>query len=199
MTIWNALANNWLSIFQTGVITGAVVFLGIAVWLEARARRVRNLIELTERHRDLWERMDERPELARILEADVNLSRNPVTPAEKNFVVFVLLHLSSTYYALRAGLFPKLHGLSKDVGLFFSLPIPNAIWTDVKAFQDERFVKFVDSCFQDSGGSRGTGNANVNRENVSGEVQNSTGQYTEKKNLRRRQRGGLSQQQAHQY
>jgi len=141
------IEQNWLALIQTGALAGGLLFTGIAVLLDARARRVGNLIQLTQQHRDLWERLYMQPELARILDPDADPAHLPVTAQEETFVIFIILHLSNTYYAMRAGFFQKLRGLRKDIERFFSLPIPRAVWEKVKDLQDELFVQFVEESF----------------------------------------------------
>jgi hypothetical protein len=138
------LRQNWFALVQTGAMAGGLFLVSIAVILEARARRVGNLIRLTEQHRNLWERMCADPQLARILDPHADLSKTPVTAEEELFVIFIVLHLSSTYYAMRAGFFQKPRGLRQDIEQFFSLPIPHAVWLKVKDLQDEPFVRFVE-------------------------------------------------------
>jgi len=138
--------SNWSVIVQTGGIVGALLLVSIALLLDARARRIGNLIQLTQQHRELWERMYMRPQLARILDSDADTVKLPITADEELFVIFLILHLSNTYYAMRAGFYPKPHGLRKDIQLFFSLPIPRSVWEKVKELQDEPFVRFVESC-----------------------------------------------------
>ena len=149
------IGHNWLALIQTGTLAGGLLFTGIAVLLDARARRVGNLVQLTQQHRNLWERLYIQPELARILDPAADPARSPVTAEEEMFVIFLVLHLSNTYYAMRAGLFQKLHGLRKDVERFFSLPIPRAVWEKVKDLQDESFVRFVERSFTDTDQSTG--------------------------------------------
>ena len=60
------------------------------------------------------------------------------------FVIFLILHLNSSYYAMRAGFFQKPQGLRKDIEIFFSLPIPREVWRKARIMQDERFVTFVE-------------------------------------------------------
>jgi hypothetical protein len=139
--------HNWLGLVQTGAVALGLLSVGAGLLLSARARRVANLIQLTQQHRDLWERMYSQPELVRILNPDANLGKTGVTVEEEMFVVFIILHLSSTYYAMRSGFFQKPHGLRKDIERFFSLPIPSMVWEKVKALQDAPFVKFVESCY----------------------------------------------------
>jgi hypothetical protein len=139
------IGQNWLALVQTAALGGGLLFTGIAVMLDARARRVGNLIQLTQQHRDLWERLYMQSELARILDPAADPAKSPVTVEEEVFVTFLILHLSNAYYATRAGFYQKLPGLRKDIERFFSLPIPHAVWEKVKDLQDESFVRFVET------------------------------------------------------
>lgn len=142
------IGHNWFELIQSAVLAGALTLIAVSLFLEGRARRVGNLIQLTQAHRNLWERMYSQPELSRILDPSADPTRGAVTPEEELFVIFLILHLSSTYYAMRSGFFPKPGGLRKDIERFFSLPIPRAVWGRVKALQDAPFVKFVERCLQ---------------------------------------------------
>src|ERR1043165_9767785 len=119
------IAHNWFALFQTGVLAFGLLFIGLGILSEAKARRVSNLIRLTEQHRELWERMCSQSELARILDGDIDVKKENVTPEEEMFVIFIILHLSNTYFAIRAGFFQKPHALRSDIEEFFSLPIPS--------------------------------------------------------------------------
>jgi len=140
------IGHNWFALLQTGAVGSGFLLTGSAIALDARARRVGNLIQLTQQHRELWERMYLQPELARILDPSPDLAKTAVTAEEEVFVIFLILHLSSSYYAMRSGFFQKPQGLRKDIKLFFSLPIPRAVWEKVKVLQDLRFAKFVERC-----------------------------------------------------
>src|SRR5438034_6562787 len=128
MTLTDWMSHNWFALVQTGAIAAGLLLTGFAHMLEARARRVGNLIQLTQQHRDLWERMYSQPALTRILHPSADLAKTGVTAEEEVFVIFIILHLSNTYYAMRSGFFQKPHGLRKDIVRFFSLPIPRAVW-----------------------------------------------------------------------
>lgn len=141
------IGQNWLSLAQTAALGGGLFFTGIAVMLDARARRIGNLIQLTQQHRDLWERLYMQSGLTRILDPAADTAKSPVTADEETFVIFLILHLNNTYYATRAGFYQKLPGLRKDIERFFSLPIPRAVWEKVKDLQDESFVRFVETSF----------------------------------------------------
>jgi hypothetical protein len=147
------ISNNWLALIQTGALAGGLLFTGVAILLDGRARSVGNLIQLTQQHRDLWERLYIQPELARILDPAANPTQSPVTAEEEMFVIFLILHLSNTYYAMRAGFVHKLDGLHRDIEQFFSLPIPRAVWENVKYMQDKSFVRFVEQSFATTGQS----------------------------------------------
>lgn len=155
LTAW--IGQHWFALLQTGAVVAALLFTGATLLLDFQARRVENLIRLTERHRDLWERMYGQPGLERILYPDADLRRAPVTADEELFVIFVILHLNSTYYALKTGFLQKPQGLRKDVQLFFSLPIPRLVWTKVKELQDRKFVEFVEECWPEPQVSRRAG------------------------------------------
>ena len=145
------LGQNWLALVQTAALGGGLLFTGIAVMLDDRAGRIGNLIQLTQQHRDLWERLYMQSELARILDPSADAAKSPVTVEEETFVIFLILHLNNTYYATRAGFYQKLHGLRTDIERFFSLPIPHAVWEKVKDLQDESFVRFVETSLASPG------------------------------------------------
>ena len=143
----NWIGHHWFLLLQTSGIVVALFVVALASFFEARARRVGNLIQLTQAHRDLWERMYSQPELSRILDPKADLTTISVTPEEEVFVIFLILHLNSTYYAMRSEFFQQFGGLGKDIERFFSLPVPRAVWARVKDLQDPPFVKFVERCF----------------------------------------------------
>lgn len=147
MTLESWISNNLLALIQTAVLGSALFLIGIAFLLDARARRVSNLIKLTEQHRDLWERMYSQPELTRILDPNADVAKVGLTAEEEMFVVFIILHLSSTYFAIRSGFFQRPYGLRKDIEEFFSLPIPHLVWEKVKVLQEPSFAAFVERCF----------------------------------------------------
>jgi len=39
----------------------------------------------------------------------------------------------------------KWEGLRRDVGAFFSLPVPTAVWTKTKLLQNQDFAAFIES------------------------------------------------------
>src|SRR6266478_2705466 len=148
----NLVWQNWLGVLQTVGVAGALLFTGFALLLDARSRRAGNLIRLTDRHRDLWERMYTEPHLSRILDPNADLTKRPVTPEEEMFTIFIILHLSDNYFVIKAGFFPKPRGLRKDIRSFLSLPIPSSVWRKVRDLQDDPFAEFVEKCWPESRG-----------------------------------------------
>lgn len=137
--------NNWFIFLQSAGIIGSLLFTGISIGIDARARRVSNLLTLTQQHRDIWENLYARPELIRVLDPAANLPHDPVTTAEEVFVILLILHLNAAYRAIRGGFLRGPDELQRDVQTFFSLPIPRIVWERAKNFQDKDFVRFVDA------------------------------------------------------
>ena len=146
MGIIGWVGNNLFAVVLSGGVLAAITFTGVGFFFDAQARRVSNLIALTDRHRVLWERMYSDPKLVRILDPAADTGRAPVTPEEKMFVVFLILHLANTFYTTKTWFLKRPQGLRKDVERFFSLPVPQKVWQMVRELQDEEFVRFVDLC-----------------------------------------------------
>lgn len=140
------VAENWFNLLSAVGIVGGLLLTTISLRSETKTRRIANLLKLTEHHREIWSKLIERPSLARVLDPDVNLLTNPITLAEQSYVNMLIQHLSSAFQAMNSGLTIKPEGLRRDVQWFFSLPIPQAIWSQMKPLQNDEFVEFVDLC-----------------------------------------------------
>lgn len=140
------LGENWFTALQSAGIIGGIFFTGVALRIDAQVRRVGNLITLTQQHREIWKHLFELPELSRVLDAEPNLERKPVTSQEELFVRLVILHASSAHHARKHAMYLSPDGMQMDIGLFFALPIPRIVWDKSKALQDEEFVRFVEYC-----------------------------------------------------
>ena len=139
------LADNWFNLFSTVGIVGGLLFTAVSLHSETKTRRVANLLTITANYREVWKEFLRSPELARVLEPSIDLSKQPVTSAEKFFINMVISHTSSVYEALKDELLTKQDGLRQDVRFFFSLPIPNAVWTKSKLLQNEDFAAFIET------------------------------------------------------
>lgn len=141
------ITQNWFDILSAVGIIGGLFFTAISLRSETKTREIANLLTVTTNHREIWKEFFRQPELSRVLDASVDLATEPITHLEREFVNFVILHLSSVYYAMKDDVIIRLDGLRKDAGSFLSLPIPQAIWEKTKVFQNKDFVVFVEeSC-----------------------------------------------------
>jgi len=137
---------NWFNLLSAAGIVGSLWFAAISLRSEARTRRIANLLTITANHREIWREFLDNPKLARVRDPGADTAKRPVSDAERVFVTFVILHISSVHYAMTDQLVVKLEGLRRDVSQFLSLPIPREVWEKIKFVQNDDFVAFVESC-----------------------------------------------------
>ncbi len=136
---------NWIDILQSiGIIAGLLTS-AYTIHKDAEVQRVQNLFTLTKNHREIWSQVTEKPELWRVLDPAPDLSQNPITEAERLFVLFLVLHLASSFEATKHGMYFAERGLRTDVREFFGLPIAREVWDQIKKYQQPQFVSFVES------------------------------------------------------
>ena len=140
------IIQDWFTILSAIGIVGGLVFTAVSLRSETKTRRIANLLTLTANHREVWKELFRRPELARIVDRSVDVKKRAISPAERAFVTMVVLHVSSAYETLKDELVINQQGLRRDVGIFFSLPIPRAVWEESRVFQNADFVAFVEKC-----------------------------------------------------
>lgn len=146
MEIGRWFAENWYPVIESVGIIGGLLFTSFSLRSETRTRRIANLLIITQNHREIWTELYRRPGLSRVLNPVVDVHRQPVTTEEELFINFLVLHLSSTYHAMKDDVFVKPEGLRRDINRFFSLPIPAAVWEKIKSMQDDEFVSYVEAC-----------------------------------------------------
>jgi hypothetical protein len=105
-----------------------------------------NLLTITANHREIWKEFLSHPKLARVRDAGVNTIKQPVIDAERVFVTFVILHMSSVFHAMSDQLVVKVEGLRRDLAQFVALQIAREVWEKIKVLQNDQFVTFVESC-----------------------------------------------------
>ena len=140
------IVENWFNLLSAVGITASLLFTAVSLRSETKTRRVANLLTLTQNHREIWSQLFDHPVLGRVLAPDVDLSKVPMTLDERWYANLVIQHVSSAYEAMKSGLAIKPEGLAKDVGWFFSLPIPRAVWRATEYLQNPDFVDFVSEC-----------------------------------------------------
>lgn len=126
---------------SVGIVAG-LWFTAHTIRTDAGVRRTDTLLRITQQHRDIWQQLYQRPELARVL--DDSIPDSAITDEEAVFITFLILHLSSAFHAMNEGLFVTPEGLRRDIRWFLNLPIPKVVWEKSKAFQDTKFVRFVE-------------------------------------------------------
>lgn len=142
----NWLTNNWFEVFSSGGIVASLLFTAVSLRSETKTRKIANLLAMTANHRDVWKELFRSDRLGRVLDKSANILKQPVTLEEERFVNMVILHLGSMFEALQDGLIAKQEGLTRDIKAFFSLPVPLAVWSKTRAFQNGDFVDYVEKC-----------------------------------------------------
>jgi hypothetical protein len=145
MGIGEWISQNWFDLFSAIGIIGGLCFTAVSLRSETKTRRVANLLTITANYREVWKEFFHSPELARVIDPSADMSKQPVTLAERFFVSMIISHISSVHEALKGELLNKQEGLHRDVKSFFSLPIPKAVWTKTKLLQNQDFAAFIDS------------------------------------------------------
>ncbi|HXI84704.1 MAG TPA: hypothetical protein VNL17_11520 [Verrucomicrobiae bacterium] len=140
------VAEHWFDVIQTVGIIGGLLFTAFAIRRDEKARRISNLVSITDHYRQIWKEVYDRPKLSRVLEKHVDVKVQPPSNEEGLFINFLILHLSCVHQAMMDGMFIALDGLQADIKEFFSLPIPRAVWEKSKRLQNHSFVKFVEAC-----------------------------------------------------
>jgi len=139
------LTENWFNLFSSLGIIGGLWFTAVSLHSETKTRRIANLLTVTANYREIWKEFFHSPILARVIDPAVDVTQSPITPVEELFVGLIISHINSVFYATNDALVVEWEGLRRDVGLFFSLPVPNAVWQRTKLLQNQDFAAFIDS------------------------------------------------------
>lgn len=144
LLIW--LRENWFLLLQTLGIVGGLIFTSISIRQSTKARKASDLLTLTREHRELWNEIYSRQELARILRTDVDLVALPIKTDEEHFLNEVIVHFQMGWHLATKSSFLTLDAMRADVKNFFNLPIPRKVWQETKMSRDPKFVSFVEKC-----------------------------------------------------
>jgi len=148
MEIWGWVSQNWFTFLSAVGIIGGLLFTAISLRSDTKTRRIANLLTITANHREVWKEFLNNPNLARICDTTADMAKQPVTDAERVFATLVILHMNSVYYAMSDQLVVEYEGLRRDIGRFISRPVPKAVWEKIKPFQNDDFVKFIESALK---------------------------------------------------
>jgi hypothetical protein len=133
---------------SVGILAGLLTT-AYTIRKDSEVRRIETLFTLTKGHREIWSELLDRPELARVLSAEVVLEEGPITEVERRFVLFLILHAATSYEATKYGTNFAEPSVQRDLRNFFRLPIPEAVWKEFKAYQPPDFVEFVEAAIAD--------------------------------------------------
>jgi hypothetical protein len=148
MEIGGWVSQNWFTLLSAVGIIGGLLFTAISLRSDTKTRRIANLLTITANHREVWKEFLNNPNLARICDTTADMAKQPVTDAERVFATLVILHMNSVYYAMSDQLVVEYEGLRRDIGRFISRPVPKAVWEKIKPFQNDDFVKFIESALK---------------------------------------------------
>lgn len=140
--IW--FEENWFSLIQTIGIVAGFLLAARSLALDRGIRKTEILIQLTESHREIWEGFLDDANLDQTLSPSRNLESKPVTFAEQRFVISIILHMALIHRAAKHGVFKHWSGLERDICEFLSLPVPAAVFSKQRPYQEPEFLAFVD-------------------------------------------------------
>ena len=118
---------------------------------EAKAREIENLLTNVSHQRDLWADAYMRPELVRLFQDHADLNTEPVKLIERECLNQILVQFQVTWCMAEAGGIVTPEVLAKDMHLFFSRPVPKAVWESLKGALNPRFVEFVERALEPGG------------------------------------------------
>jgi hypothetical protein len=142
----NWISENWFNLISAVGIIASLLFTAISLRSGTKTRRIGSLLALTESHRELWAKIFDHPELARVFDVTADLSKQPITLAESIYVGLAIHHLGSAYQAMKGGIVIQQDGLCEDIRAFFARPIPKEVWEKSKLLQNKDFVGYIQSC-----------------------------------------------------
>lgn len=143
------LSTHWFEAVQTLGILATLACTVVVVRSDQKSRRVQTLLQITQSHREIWEKLLDNPELFRVTQREVDLAAKPITNQERLVVTLLVLHINSAYEATKNKTIARIEGMSRDIASLFSLPIPRAVWNDLRHFQNSKFTVYIESHFDD--------------------------------------------------
>ncbi|CAN5391208.1 hypothetical protein BH23VER1_BH23VER1_07230 [soil metagenome] len=153
MKILTILAANWFTFIQSVGIVGSLLLAVASFRDNARARRAETFLAISSEHQKIWRDYYRNPALRRVRETAVDLDASPPTLEERRFVQAVILHANAVFQARRLGSVIEPEGAREDIRIFFSLPIPGAVYAEQKHLLDRTFAAYVERALE----SRSTG------------------------------------------
>ena len=137
------LLKNWFDLLQSIFIFGGFMLSFIALRNDIRSRKIEHLFQINQSYREIWSKTYTYPELLRIRETDIDLKINPITEPERRMIREMIIHIYAIYEAIQNNQIEK-GEMDKDIYDFLHLPIPKAIWEEVKIYHNKQFIDYID-------------------------------------------------------
>lgn len=137
------LATNWFSLVETAGLMASLLFSTAAFRNSTKVRRTEVALALSNAHRDIWRALSSDSELARVLDSMADLDSRPVTLKEEQFVLSVIVHLSTVVESIREGALSLPSGFEADIREFFALPVPKRVATTALDYQSPILQRFL--------------------------------------------------------
>src|ERR1043165_7108444 len=100
--------STWRDLIESGGVIASLLLAAYTNRREEKARKIGNLIAMTQLHNDLWQKPENNPQLSRILDRQANIDESPVTGRETQFVKRLIVHVSTVYRAKKEGVFTEI-------------------------------------------------------------------------------------------
>ncbi len=151
---------NWFNLIQSVGIIGSLWFTAASFQSnskdrreDTKARKVSNILALSQRHREIWADSYKRDDLKRIFLKQVDLEAQPATIAEIEYLRERAIDFEDGWEIALLTNPEKLRPLALDACEFFSRPLPRLVWEQTKEFRNPKFVLFVERAIERSGRS----------------------------------------------
>jgi len=133
------------AILEPIAILAGLGFSSWTAWRLACVHQISTLVAITKSHRELWGRLYESPELARVTDPRAMLTEKPVTLEERLFVLLLILHAYSVFEAGRLHVLRRPPRQDEDLAAVFSSPVARLVWQEAREYQDPRFRSYLDA------------------------------------------------------
>ena len=141
--MFTLLQDHWFELIQTIAIVAGFLYTARTFSLETRVRKTEFIFLVNRAYREIWDSLDQNPQLARILDRSPDLDKQPITQAEERLILLVIHHLSAVHEAMTLGLYPMWSGIEEDIRQIFRLPIPRALLREFLPAQRPAFQSYL--------------------------------------------------------
>jgi len=138
------LQQNWFNFIQTIFLLLGFYLAYITYKDDKHSQQLNHLLSLNRNHQKIWNEVAQNTKLLKSLNRKPT-KKKPITTDEYYFVRQLVFHLYTTYSAIQLGQMEFNKGIENDIRDYFSRPIPRQIWKELRDYQDDEFVVFIES------------------------------------------------------